>query len=226
MFARTPLALAVLLIAGPALSAADNELTEKEKNEGYVLLFDGQSLKGWHRNAEGFGPWKVEDGAICLAKGGGMLWTDAQYDNFVLKVDFKMSPGCNSGVFLRTGDPKDPVQTGIEIQVYDDAGKQPSKHSCGAIYDLVAPSKVVTRPAGEWNSFVLTANKNLLSVELNGEKIAEMDVDQWTMAGKQPNGEKNKYKRAVKDFPRTGWIGLQDHNHPVCFKNVKLKVLK
>ena len=159
MFARTQWALVALLIGAPTLNAGDNELTAEEKNEGYVLLFDGKDLKGWHRTAEGFGGWKAEDGAICLTKGGGMLWADGQYDNFVLKVDFRMSKGCNSGVFLRTGDSKDPVQTGIEIQVYDDAGKQPSKHSCGAIYDLVAPSKVVTRPAGEWNSFVITANK-------------------------------------------------------------------
>src|SRR5207253_2246356 len=124
---------------------------------------------------------------------------------------------------IRVGNPKDEVQTGIEVQVLDDAGQKPGKHSSGALYDLVAPSKVVTRPAGEWNTFVITANKNILSVELNGEKVAEMDVDQWTTPGRQPNGDKNKYKQAVKDFPRTGLIGLQDHNHPVCFKNIKLK---
>lgn len=219
-------ALAVLLLGFPVLHAADNELTPEEKSEGYVLLFNGKDLTGWHRVGEGLGGWKAEDGAICLSKGGQMLYADQKYGNFVLKIDFKMTDRCNSGVFIRVGNPKDEVQTGIEIQVQDDYGKQPNKNSVGSIYDLVAPTKNTVKPAGEWNSLIITANNNMLTVEMNGEKIAEMDVDQWTTPGKQPDGSKNKYKTALKDFPRVGLIGLQDHGRPVCFKNVKLKVLK
>jgi hypothetical protein len=215
-----------LMFAPAAVNAADNELTPAEKNEGYILLFNGKDLTGWHRTTDGFGGWKAEDGAICLSKNGGMLYADEKFGNFVLKVDFKMAPKCNSGVFLRVGDPKNEVQTGLEIQVQDDYGRKPTRNSCGSIYDLVAPTKNACKPAGEWNSYVLTADKNRLTVELNGEKVAEMDLDQWTTPGKQPNGDKNKYKIAVKDFPRTGLIGLQDHGREVCFKNIKLKPLK
>jgi hypothetical protein len=229
MLHRYFLFLAVL--AGLALSplnlrAADNELTEDEKKEGYLLLFNGKDFKGWHRTSEGFGGWRVEDGAICLSKGGGMLYADGEYDNFVLKIDFKMTKNCNSGVFIRTGNPRDPVQTGIEVQVQDDHGKKPGLHSCGAIYDLVAPSKNVVRPAGEWNTFVITADRGRLSVELNGEKICAMNLDEWDKPGQRPDGSKHKFKMALKDFPRKGLIGLQDHGQAVCYRNVKLKPLK
>ncbi|HXG10117.1 MAG TPA: DUF1080 domain-containing protein [Gemmataceae bacterium] len=214
------------LLAAPA-RGADNELTPAEKNDGWILLFNGKDLTGWHRTSPGFGTWKVEDGAICLTgRGGGMLYTDERYDNFILKVDFKMSPRCNSGVFVRVGDPKTPVQTGLEVQVLDDQGRKPTRNSCGAIYDLVAPSKAVTRPAGEWNTFVITCNKNLITVELNGEKICAMNVDEWDKPGLRPDGSKHKYQLAIKDFPRKGLIGFQDHGTPVCYKNIKLKPLK
>src|SRR5262245_9636293 len=126
--------LPLLILAGLALGVgaargADNELSAAEKNEGYILLFNGKDLQGWHRTSAGFGGWHVADGALALSKGGGMLYTDAPYDNFVLKIDFKMSKGCNSGVFLRVGDPRDEVQTGLEIQVLDDSGRKPSRNS-------------------------------------------------------------------------------------------------
>jgi hypothetical protein len=223
----SPLFVLVCLTLGVSTAqAADNELTTAEKQEGYILLFNGKDLQGWHRPSADFGGWHVEDATLALSKGGGMLYTDAPYDNFVLKVDFKMSKGCNSGVFVRVGDPKDEVQTGLEIQVLDDQGRSPNRNSCGSIYDLVAPSKNVTRPADEWNSFVITANKSLITVELNGEKVAQINVDEWDQPGKRPDGSKHKYKLAIKDFPRKGLIGLQDHGRPVYYKNIKLKPLQ
>jgi hypothetical protein len=206
--------------------SADNELTEQEKKDGFVLLLNGKDLKGWHRNADGYGGWRVEDGAICLSKGGGMLYTDEQFDNYVLKIDFKMSKGCNSGVFLRVGNPRDEVQTGIEVQVQDDHGKKPGLHSCGALYDLVAPSKQTVKPAGEWNTFVVTVDKDRISVEMNGEKVSSINLDQWDKPGMRPDGSKHKFKMALKDFPRKGLIGLQDHGNPICFRNIKLRPLK
>lgn len=209
------------------VQAADNQLTDEEKKDGFVLLFNGTDLKGWHRNQEGYGGWKVENGAMCLAKGGsGNLYTDEQYDNFVLKIDFKMGRHCNSGVFLRVGDPKNEVQTGIEVQVLDDSGTKPNRHSCGALYDLVAPSQNVTKPAGEWNSYVITCNKNIITVKENGVKVSEINVDEWDKPGRRPDGTKHKFKKAIKDFPRKGYIGLQDHGGKICYKNIKLKVLK
>jgi hypothetical protein len=145
----------------------------------------------------------------------------------VLACDFKISKGCNSGIFVRTDNPKDPVQTGIEIQVYDTAGKEKvGKNDGGAIYDLVAPSKNAMKPAGEWNHIEITCDKNKIKVVLNGEAIADMDLDQWTEAGKNPDGSKNKFTKALKDFARDGQLGFQDHGQPCWYKNIKLKKQK
>jgi hypothetical protein len=226
MHTRIALALSALLLSITTLHAADNELTAQEKGEGYVLLFNGKDLTGWHRTSAGFGGWKAENGALALDKGGGMIYADAEYDNFILKLDFKMSAGCNSGVFIRVGDPRNEVQTGLEVQVQDDLGKQPNRNSCGSIYDLVAPSKMPLKPAGEWNSLVITADKALISVEMNGEKICSINVDEWDKPGLRPDGSKHKYRNAIKDFPRKGLIGFQDHGKPVAYRNIKLKTLK
>jgi hypothetical protein len=200
--------------------------TEKEKAEGWISLFDGKTLKGWAATGSDEG-WTVDDDAIlCTVKGGGYLYTLEQYENFVLSIDFKIDAGVNSGVFFRWSDLKDPVNTGIEMQVLDTYGREkPGKHDCGAIYDLVAPGKQACKPAGEWNTAVITCNSNLITVQLNGEKIAEMDVDKWTTAGMNPDGTKNKFQYAWKDMPRKGHIGLQDHGGKVWFRNIKLKSL-
>jgi hypothetical protein len=201
-------------------------LTEKEKAEGWISLFDGKTLTGWAATGSDEG-WTVDDGAIlCTVKGGGYLYTLEQYENFVLSVDFKIDAGVNSGIFFRWSDLSDAVHTGIEIQILDTYGREnPGKHDCGAIYELVAPSKQTCKPAGEWNTNVSACNDNLITVELNGEKIAEMDVDQWTTPGMNPDGTKNKFKYAWKDMPRKGHIGLQDHGGKVWFRNIKLKLL-
>lgn len=117
-------------------------MSEKEKSEGWISLFDGETLASWTATGSNEG-WTVDDGAIlCTVKGGGYLYTLEQYENFVLSIDFKIDAGVNSGVFVRWSDLKDAVNTGIEIQVLDTYGREVSgTHDCGAIYDLVAPSK-------------------------------------------------------------------------------------
>jgi hypothetical protein len=212
--------LATMVLA--ALSAAgDNELTDQEKKDGWVLLFDGRSPEGWI----GLKPENVQEGAINPYKSGAYVaFAKDPRGDFTLACDVKLSPGCNSGIFIRTGNPKDPVQTGIEIQVFDSAAQEkPGKHDFGAIYDLVAPTKNAAKPAGEWNHIEITCDGPRISVALNGEAIAAMDLDQWTEAGKGPDGAKNKFTKALKDFPREGLLGFQDHGKPVWFKNIKLK---
>lgn len=188
-------------------------------------LFDGKTLAGWKAtgNADG---WAVEEGAIvCKGKDGGYLYTPEQFDNFVLSVDYKVSPRANSGIFVRWSDLNDPVNTGIEVQVYDTHGRTPDKHSDGAIYDIVAPRKDASRPAGEWNTVVITCDKNKVAVTLNGEAITDMDLDRWTEAGRNPDGTRNKFRYAYKAMARKGHIGLQDHGDVVWFRNVRIREL-
>ncbi|MBM3887936.1 MAG: DUF1080 domain-containing protein [Verrucomicrobia bacterium] len=202
-------------------------------------LFNGRDLDGWATSGKPEG-WAVEDGVIaCQVKGGGYLYTKEQYENFVLSLDFKVSPPtrklnpktkkeethkCNSGVFIRWSDLKNPVHTGIEVQVFDSVGvARPGKHDCGALYDMIAPCKNAEKPVGEWNRMVITCQGPMITVELNGEKICEMNADQFATPGQNPDGTKNKFKFAWKDLPRKGHIGFQDHGARVWFKDVKIK---
>lgn len=177
------------------------------------------------------GSWKIEDG-VMSGGGSGDIWTVERYGNFALECEFKISPKGNSGIFFRIGDIKNPVQTGIEMQVIDTPGyfgvplpEENSKHVCGAMYDLLEPMTNVERPAGEWNHVKITCKDNLIDVILNGAHIIHMDVDKWTTPHKNPDGTVNKFDKALIDFPREGHIGFQDHGDPVWYRNVSIKVL-
>ena len=112
---------------------------------------------------------------------------------------------------------------GLEVAIDDTAGA--GYHDTGAIYDLVKPNKNAMKPAGRWNHIVITCDRNRIRVELNGDRVTEMNLDQWTEAGKRPDGSAHKFGFAWKQHARQGYIGLQDHANDCWFKNVKLKPL-
>lgn len=206
------------IVLGMALTTA-----AQADEGGWRVLFNGKEFSGW-QDASGNAPsagWVIEDGAMVRKEKAGYIWTKDRFGDFILDLEFKTEG--NSGIFFRTGNPRDCVQTGIEVQV-DNPAKTPSKHSVGALYDLVAPRKNAAK-AGQWNHVVITAKKNMITVVMNGEKIAEMDLDRWTEAGKNPDGTANKFRTALKDFKREGHIGFQEHGHKVAFRNVRIKVL-
>jgi hypothetical protein len=206
------LVIVTLVFLAPGAASADDTRQ----------LFNGKDFTGW-QNASGNAPgagWVVEDGAMVRKERAGDIWTKERFGNFVLEVEFKTQG--NSGIFFRTDNPRDCVQTGIEVQVNNPS--HPGKHSVGCFYDLVAPTKDVAKK-DDWNKVVITAKDNLLSVELNGEKITEMDLDQWTEPGKNPDGSRNKFRTALKDFKREGHVGFQDHGAQVAYRNVRIRVL-
>lgn len=198
----------LLLSLPPALHAQDGE-----------ALFNGKDTTGWQDRGGADTKWVVVDGALQGKKKSGDIWSKARFGDFVLSLEFKT--GGNSGIFLRTDNPKNPVQTGIEIQVNKPGG--PNKHSVGAIYDLVAPTK--NAATDDWNKAVITCKGSMIRVELNGEKVSEMDLDKWTEPRKNPDGSKNKFKTALKDFKREGHIGFQDHGANVAYRNIRVKKL-
>lgn len=220
-------ALVVLLsaaIESPA-SAADNELTSEEKAAGWKLLFNGQDNTGWECNNGKPVATPVEDGSLVPYKSGGYLIVYKQpFGDFKLQCDVKMhDEKTNSGIFLRVGDLKNPVFTGLEIQV--GAGGT-GMHDFGAIYDLVGAKKNVAKGPGEWNHVEITCQGPTVAVSVNGEETAKMNADEFKEPGLRPDGSKHKFKVAIKDLPRSGYFGFQDHGHPVWFKNVKLLELK
>ena len=189
--------------------------------KGWVALFSGKNLDGW-TNPGGGKPsegWTIEEGALARKTKAGDIWTKQRYGDFVLELEFQTKG--NSGIFIRTDNPKDNVQTGIEIQV--DRPRNPGRHSVGAVYDLQAPSK--NTATGGWNKMVITAHGALLKVQLNGEQIIDMNLDRWTEPGLNPDGTKNKFKTPLKSFKREGHIGFQDHGADVAYRNVRIKPL-
>ena len=221
--------LALVLMACP-VAAADNELTAQEKAAGWRLLFDGKTLNGWMTSSGQPSRTPVEDGSINPHKCGGyMMVHKEQWDNFILALDFKISKTCNSGVFIRTASltprpGKDVGFNGIEVQILDSKGA--GYHDTGALYDLVKPTRNAMKPVGEWNHLVITCDKDLIEVELNGEKVTRMNLSEWTKPNQRPDGTPHKFDIAYKDHPRKGYIGLQDHGAPCWLKNIKIKPLK
>ena len=201
-------------------------LTAKEQADGWISLFDGETLTGWGATGNDEG-WVVDDGSIlCTVQGGQYLYTEDQFDNFTLALDFKTEPNVNSGIFIRWADLNRPVQTGLEIQILDTHGKDPAtKHDCGALYDALEPTRNACKPAGEWNEMRITCDDSLVIVEMDGEEIVRADLDLWDTPHQNPDGSRNKFGVALKDFPRGGHIGIQDHGGKIWCRNIKVKPL-
>jgi hypothetical protein len=189
---------------------------------GFAPLFNGKNLDGW-KLMGGVGPGYIVEGdrIVCPSDGGGNLFTEKEYANFILRVEFKLSPGGNNGVGLRAPYEGDAAYQGMEIQVLDDPAEQykdiqPGQHS-GSIY-LVFPAKQgALKPTGEWNSYEITANGRHVSINLNGTMVVDADLD--TM----------KDPRILRQHPglarTTGHIGLLGHRSHVEFRNILVKEL-
>lgn len=215
----------------PVQQPAAGDYQPRLDKDGYEILFDGKDLSAWQAPANG-GGWEItQAGELHVAKKGPNLFTKQRYCDFVIECDFKVASGqkSNSGVFLRTHDMKDPVNTGFEIQVLDDASydvKWDAMNANGALYDLVHPSVAASNPPGEWNHFRITVNGSNVTVEMNGKEIVKADVSQWTTAHQNPDGSHNKYTYAEAALPQEGFVGLQNYGGvPVWFKNIRLKPL-
>jgi HEAT repeat protein len=198
--------------------------SESEKKDLYSgILFNGKDLSGWqtiNQKDEGTS-WGVEDSLLFTAgKGGSWLSTENEYENFKLDLEFRLPPGGNSGVFLRAPHEGDPAYTGMEIQILDDeAGEYAELKSwqyTGSIYAVQAPSKRVTKKAGEWQSMEITCVGPLVQVVLNGEMIVDTDlIKHMDKVGKNPGLKRRK-----------GYIGLQDHSSRVEFRHIRLTELE
>lgn len=228
---KSLLALSLVLLGLASLvRAGDNELTAAEKAEGWVLLFDGKTTDGWLDSKEKpVAASHVQERALNPHPCNYMLIHKEIHDNFKLALDFKISPKCNSGVFIRTfplrpREGKDVGFNGLEVAIDDT--KTNGFHDTGALYDLVKPSKNAMKPTGEWNHLLITCDKNMIKIEVNGAEVTRTDLDQWTTINKRPDGTDHKFDVAYKDHPRTGYIGLQDHGGDVWYKNIKLLRLK
>ena len=205
-------------------------------------LFSGTDFNAFELSP---GSWELEsDGSmVCRMekikdkkgveriRGMGYIWTKAKFDDFKLEVEYKLSEGANSGIFYRTNK-NDPVQGGFEIQLMDNTGFQkkakkilPPRKLNGSFYDGVAPNGDYSKPVGQWNQAKLVCNGPIVSFDLNEKNAFRVNLNDWKEAGKNPDGSTNKFKTALKDLPRTGRIGFQNHGQVVWFRNIKIKEL-
>jgi hypothetical protein len=230
MVSRVLSGFVILAMAVTVTQAQDNTLTEQERKDGWELLFDGKTTRGWMSPRLAPLPQShVQAGSLNPHPCDYMLVYEKPLGNFVLSLDFKISPKCNSGIFIRTSPltprpNKDVGFNGIEIAIDDT--KAAGFHDTGAIYDLVASETNAMKPVGEWNHIQVTCDRNLIEVEVNGQKVSRMDLDQWTEKNRRPDGSSHKFDIAYRDHPRKGYIGLQDHGSDCWYRNIKLRPLE
>jgi hypothetical protein len=193
----------------------------KPGKDGWIALFDGKSLDAWRK--PGTDNWKIVDGTLAWEQGCGNLWSKDIFGDFILDLEAKCTTNTNSGVYLRG-----PVKYwhGLEIQVFHPSGhSQPDKHDMGALYDCVAPSVAAEKPLEQWNHFVITFVGNSLKVVLNDKLVVDADLNRWSELHTNPDGSPNKFDWPLKDLPRQGHVGLQDHRTPVWYRNIRIKPL-
>jgi Domain of Unknown Function (DUF1080) len=242
--------LTTIAVAG-LLTACNNADEEKSKtadaantptaDSGWVSLFDGKTTAGWHTYGKSSvgEAWKIADGALYLdttqkldwqTKGGGDIVTNDEYENFHLKLEWKIAKDGNSGIIFYVHEDTAKYQyvwhTGPEMQVLDNDGHGDGKiikHRAGDLYDLISCSKETVKPVGEWNEAEIVSNNGKLDFFLNGTNVVSTNM--WDSAWKQMLAA-SKFKD-MKDFGtyKKGRIALQDHGNTVWYRNIRIKKL-
>lgn len=199
--------LATMMILGLAMGCSTSA-----PRPGVKSLFNGRDLTGWvvmHG-----GEWTVEDGVLVGRNGrdwttnpevsGSWLRSEREYGDFILEFEYAIEG--NSGVFLRSGLDRNPAFTGYEMQIVSDHGRPPTKGSAGGLYDVVAASRNMSRPAGEWNQVRICYEGERVQIVWNGELVLD-------------------YQEANRS--RRGYIGLQNHDDRsvVKFRNLRITEL-
>ena len=210
------MAVVCLLVAVANFAAGQAE-------PGFTPLFNGKNLDGW-KLVGGSGPGYIVEGdrIVCPPDGGGNLFTEKEYANFVLRVEFKLSPGGNNGIGLRAPFEGDAAYQGMEIQVLDDPAPQykdiqPAQHT-GSIYGVFPAKQGALKPTGEWNAYEITAD---------GPPY-QYQAERHHGGGRGPGHDEGpaRFSSSIRAWPAsTGHIGFLGHRSHVEFRNVRIKEL-
>ena len=229
-FTRFGAAVATLLAAcggnskssavAPVGPTGPNTLTDAERRGGWVLLFDGRTLTGWHAYKQPTGVttgWEVRDGAITRTASAGDLVSDRQYGSFELDFDWKIGQGGSSAVYIWGNEGTDHMyENAPGYQLIDNAGNADGKSpitSAGAISGLVPPLRDASKPVGEWNQSRIVVHGDKVEQWLNGTKVVETHFDTHEMVQRIAKSRFKPYQSFGKD--RRGHIGLHDSGDPV-----------
>jgi len=203
--------------------AAAGELSKQEKTEGFVSLFNGKDLTGWVGATKGY---RVEEGKIvCPKRGGGNLFTKNEYSDFILRFEFKLTPGANNGLGIRAPLKGNAAYVGMELQILDNTSPKykdrlkPYQYH-GSVYGVVPAKRGALKPVGEWNKQEVAAKGNRIKVILNGTTIVDADV-------KKASTPKTMDGRNHPGLNRTkGHIGFLGHGTRVEFRRIRIKEIE
>ena len=228
-----------------------NTLTDKEKKEGWTLLFDGKTMTGWRQcnGTEMPDAWVIEDDAVRVItreekrakaepgttrfRAADILYGAKKFKNFELSIDWKVGKGGNSGIFYYVTEvPGEPIYIAApEVQILDNWNAGDNKltnHLAGSLYDMLPALPSNAKPHTEWNTIVIRVKDGHVTHTQNGEKVCEYTI--WT-----PEWDELIANSKFKDWEhlqpgvgpaKEGYIGLQDHNDFGCsFRNIKIREL-
>ena len=210
----------------PEVKPPEAGLSAAEIEEGYVSLFDGKTLDGWQGATEVFA---VETGMLVCKKHGRddertnqNLYTTKQYDDFVLRFEFKLEPSANNGIAVRSPLLGRPSLDGLEIQILDDSADryrnlQPHQYH-GSIYLLAPAERGHLKPVGQWNKEEIMFNGRDAKITLNGEVVVDVNLDRLEY--------KDYLHRSKGRTRQRGYIGLCGHSSRVEFRSIRVKELK
>jgi hypothetical protein len=228
--------------ASPLFAQAPNTLTGAEKQQGWVLLFDGSSFTGWRQCNGTAMPanWAIDDQAMKVftapgkrpgeGSGGDVVYGVRKYRNFELSIDWKTEKAGNSGIFFSVREvPGKPVYYAApEVQVLDNVDATDNKlasHLAGSLYDMLPADPKTVKPVGQWNTIVIRVKDGKVTHTQNGVKVVEYTL--WT-----PEWDAMVQRSKFKTFPgftegiaKEGYIGLQDHGYAIWFRNIKIREL-
>ena len=219
----------LVALAGCAEPVAEhNALTRAERADGWILMFDGQTSEGWrgYNRTDFPDGWIIEDGTLyCTGQGGDVIY-DQKFLDFHLKIDWKISEGGNSGIFVLAQEMEGrPIwHTAPEIQILDNEAHpnvNPDQFA-PALYDLIPPSVQNTRPAGEWNTVEVILDNGHLTIRQNDEDVVHTQIGtpEW-----EAMVDESKFPVEIFGILEPGYIGVQDHGDEVWFRNIKIKEL-
>ncbi len=222
--------LAVAWLAAQTTGAGGTRADAQGESSGWTSLFDGTTTKGWrgYQQEETPSGWQAQDGALVRVASAGDIVTDAQFGDFELALEWKISEGGNSGVFYRATEEAEKIYwSGPEYQILDNArhpdGKDP-KTSAGSCYGLYPAARDVTKPVGEWNETRVVARGPRIEHWMNGAKLLEYEIGSadWKARVAASKFEPHReYGRATR-----GRIGLQDHGNKVWFRSIRIRTLR